>query len=125
MTRMPYLLSCRTNTRTSSRYLNYTADTRRPAFLTFNMKSPIYLLTALLPLTLPLVNATPTAEPDDLEVEGSVLEDRDNCRVERPFVYRKYPCDSSDITGRANRGDNVNFQCRYRYVLKVRSISCY
>ncbi|EIT75596.1 hypothetical protein AO1008_08320 [Aspergillus oryzae 100-8] len=78
------------------------------------MKSPIYLLTALLPLTLPLVNATPTAEPDDLEVEGSVLEDRDNCRVERPFVYRKYPCDSSDITGRANRGDNVNFQCRYR-----------
>ena len=84
------------------------------------MKSPIYLLTALLPLTLPLVNATPTAEPDDIEeVDGSVLENRDNCRVERPFAYRRYPCDSSDITGRANRNDNVNFQCRYRYVLKA------
>ncbi|PIG86574.1 hypothetical protein AARAC_002066 [Aspergillus arachidicola] len=78
------------------------------------MKSPIYLLTALLPLTLPLANATPTAEPDDLDVEGSVLEDRDNCKVDRGFNYYKYPCDSSDITGRANRGDNVNFQCRYR-----------
>ncbi|KAE8396935.1 hypothetical protein BDV37DRAFT_289856 [Aspergillus pseudonomiae] len=82
------------------------------------MKSPIYLLTALLPLSISLVNAAPSAEPEDIEDSG--LEERDTCRVERRFDYFKYPCQSSDRTGSANRGDEVNFDCKYRNWYKTR-----
>ncbi|KAB8069355.1 hypothetical protein BDV29DRAFT_182943 [Aspergillus leporis] len=83
------------------------------------MKSPLYILTALLPLAMQVVNASPTAPPN--EAEDSLIEERDNiqerdsCRVDRnEFSYYRYPCGSSERTGRARRGDNVEFICKYR-----------
>jgi hypothetical protein len=88
------------------------------------MKSPLYLLTILLPLATELAAASPSANPDvdsfD-EIEERDLEDRqgggrNRCRIERPYSYWKYPCDSSDRTGRANRGDQFSATCKYRQV---------
>ncbi|KAE8395622.1 hypothetical protein BDV23DRAFT_178667 [Aspergillus alliaceus] len=75
------------------------------------MKSPLYILTALLPLAVQVAQATPVAESD---ADDSIIEERSNCKVKHGFDYWKYPCDSSDRTGHANKGDNVDFQCRYR-----------
>ncbi|KAF7589986.1 hypothetical protein BBP40_003430 [Aspergillus hancockii] len=73
------------------------------------MKSPLYLLTVLLPL---LVQATPTPEGEDLD--DSAIEERDFCRVQNSFKYWKYPCSSSDTVGTANKGDTVTFICKYK-----------
>ncbi|KAB8236548.1 uncharacterized protein BDW43DRAFT_308225 [Aspergillus alliaceus] len=75
------------------------------------MKSPLYILTALLPLAVQVAQATPVAESD---ADDSIIEERSNCKVNHGFDYWKYPCDSSDRTGHANKGDNVDFQCRYK-----------
>jgi hypothetical protein len=78
------------------------------------MRSPLYLLTALLPL---LAQASPTPEGEDFD--DSVIEERDFCRVQKSFQYWKYPCSSSDTTGHANQGDTVHFICKYKYVCTV------
>jgi hypothetical protein len=74
------------------------------------MKSPLYLLTALLPLTL----AIPSA---DAEVEGESLEERNNgnkCRSSQSIPYYRYPCDSSDKLGSYPSNKDVDYQCKYK-----------
>lgn len=84
------------------------------------MKSPIYILSCLLPLAAQIAHASPT--PEDAEDAAQLVEERDDieardvCRLNRGdhFLYRKYPCGDSPVTGRANQGDFVNFDCRYK-----------
>ncbi|KAE8350062.1 hypothetical protein BDV28DRAFT_151308 [Aspergillus coremiiformis] len=78
------------------------------------MKSPLYILTVLLPLAVQVAQATPT--PDADELEDRATEERRSCRVRHGFDYWKYPCGSSDTSGRAHRGDNITLMCRYKYV---------
>lgn len=75
------------------------------------MKSPLYLLTALLPLTL----AIPSAEPD--EAEDDLLEERDaqpqrqnqGCDSNHQIWYYKSPCPPS---GKYNPHEKVQYQCK-------------
>ncbi|CAI7616610.1 unnamed protein product, partial [Penicillium discolor] len=91
------------------------------------MKSPIYLLTVLLPLASALAAAPPAdPDPDDFdsvqefqEFEERDLDDRQfkgPCRVNKPYFYWKYPCDSSDRIGRQNVGGQFTATCSYRQV---------
>ncbi|KAF7596628.1 hypothetical protein BBP40_000550 [Aspergillus hancockii] len=59
------------------------------------MKSPLYILTALLPLAIQLANTSPTAQPDEAEdsliEERDNIQDRDSCQVGRDeFSYYSY-----------------------------------
>ncbi|CAI7649309.1 unnamed protein product [Penicillium glandicola] len=84
------------------------------------MKSPLYLLTALLPLA---AMAMPAAEPEEDGSFDSLEErdgggrggdrDRDSCRVRNIYWYYQYPCESSDKVGRSNPGDNFQPICKY------------
>lgn len=75
------------------------------------MKSPLYLLTALLPLTL----AMPSAEPD--EVGDESLEERDaepqkqnqGCQSDHQIWYYKFPCPPA---GKYDPHERVNYQCK-------------
>ncbi|KAJ5357985.1 hypothetical protein N7541_005143 [Penicillium brevicompactum] len=97
------------------------------------MKSPLWLLTVLLPLATELAAASPAANPDPdsleslesfddaNEFEERDLEDRqggsrqgNKCRINRPYWYYKYPCDSSDRTGQARVGSQFSATCRYK-----------
>jgi hypothetical protein len=74
------------------------------------MKSPLYLLTALLPLTL----AIPSADAD---VENESLEERnggDKCRSSQSIPYYRYPCDSSDKLGSYPSNKHVDYICKYK-----------
>ncbi|KAE8332984.1 hypothetical protein RU639_013831 [Aspergillus parasiticus] len=94
------------------------------------MKSPIYLLTTLLPLVAQLTGATPTedhADYDSLEerTEGFSIGDKQAkqgaCTIERPFQYYKYPCDSSDRVGEARRGEQWQSSCKYKNFYKTKN----
>jgi hypothetical protein len=79
------------------------------------MKSPLYLLTALLPLTL----AIPSA---DAEVENESLEERsngNNCRSSQSIPYYRYPCDSSDKLGSYQSNKNVDYICKYKWGIPI------
>ncbi|KAL3455741.1 hypothetical protein BJX64DRAFT_294741 [Aspergillus heterothallicus] len=76
------------------------------------MKSPIYLLTALLPLTLafPSAEADPDVEDLDADADG-FLEERapNNCKYTNGGWYYKYPV----IQGaKYNQGGNAQFSCK-------------
>ncbi|GFF59559.1 hypothetical protein IFM46972_11414 [Aspergillus udagawae] len=74
------------------------------------MKSPLFLLTALLPLTL----AIPSADAD---VENESLEERnggDKCRSSQSIPYYRYPCDSSDKLGSYPSNKHVDYICKYK-----------
>jgi len=86
------------------------------------MKSPLYLLTILLPLATELTFASPIADVEDTDI----LEERDrgsdhggfssgkSCRVFKPYWYYKYPCESSDKLGRENEGGTFTATCKYK-----------
>lgn len=89
------------------------------------MKSPLYILTILLPLLTELAFASPTADIEDIDI----LEERDRgdhrgdfkgggsgnpCRVFKPYWYYKYPCESSDKLGRENQGSTFTATCKYK-----------
>ncbi|KAJ5308990.1 hypothetical protein PENANT_c020G00327 [Penicillium antarcticum] len=93
------------------------------------MKSPIYILTALLPIAVQVAVAAPSAEPaDDLEERGNGgghgghggdrghdrEHDRDYCVVKKPYSYHKYPCMSSGIVGESKVGDKFQPVCKYQ-----------
>ncbi|KAJ5784186.1 uncharacterized protein N7503_009398 [Penicillium pulvis] len=87
------------------------------------MKSPLYLLTILLPLATEIVVASPTANFEDSDIleerdrgGGGKVGDKSNaCRIQHPYWYWKYPCDSSDKFGsRENTGGQWNAICRYK-----------
>jgi hypothetical protein len=81
------------------------------------MKSPLYILTVLLPLAL----AIPAAEPD---VGAESIEERDNrndnnkqtdrCRKNSQIWYYRYPCDSSDRLGSYRNNQHVDYICKYK-----------
>ncbi|GFF46763.1 hypothetical protein IFM58399_07881 [Aspergillus lentulus] len=89
------------------------------------MKSPLYILTVLLPLAL----AIPAAEPD---VGAESVEERDNrnghghghdhdhdrgrndrCSKNSQIPYYRYPCDSSDRLGSYGSNRHVDYICKY------------
>ncbi|GFF71201.1 hypothetical protein IFM61392_08668 [Aspergillus lentulus] len=87
------------------------------------MKSPLYILTVLLPLAL----AIPAAEPD---VGAESVEERDNrnghghdhdhdrdrndrCSKNSQIPYYRYPCDSSDRLGSYGNNRHVDYICKY------------
>lgn len=90
------------------------------------MKSPLYLLTILLPLATELAFASPTADVEDTDI----LEERDRggghggdhggfnggnpCKVFKPYWYYKYPCESSGKLGQENQGGTFTATCKYR-----------
>ncbi|KAJ5110385.1 hypothetical protein N7532_000920 [Penicillium argentinense] len=95
------------------------------------MKSPLYLLTVLLPLATEIVAASPTADFTD----SDTLEERDRfngggggkfgdkfnpCKIRKPYWYWKYPCDSSDKTSRESPGGQWNASCRYKNWYKTK-----
>lgn len=87
------------------------------------MKSPIYILSCLLPLAAQIAQASPTPEDAEDAVQFEERGDpntqgRDVCRLHRGdhFFFYKFPCGDSPIIGRANQGDFVNFDCRYKWV---------
>lgn len=98
------------------------------------MKSIIYIITTILPLASQVAMASPVAEPDDssLEERGNGWgnghgndHDHDhqppenNCKVQKTYWYRKYPCDSSDVVGQSNVGDIFAPVCKYQYDLRA------
>lgn len=87
------------------------------------MKSPLYILTILLPLATELAVASPTGDVGD----SDVLEERDGgggggkfpgksngCRVNKQYWYYKYPCENSEKFGRENQGGTFTATCRYK-----------
>ncbi|KAJ6084669.1 hypothetical protein N7486_011469 [Penicillium sp. IBT 16267x] len=91
------------------------------------MKSFFYILTALLPIASQVTMASPVAEAEDFSLEdrgnnggwndgGWSRHDhpKNNCRVKQSYPYQKYPCDSSDIVGKSNVGDNFAPVCKYQ-----------
>jgi hypothetical protein len=93
------------------------------------MKSPIYILTALLPIAVQVAVAAPTAEAADDSLEkrdngndgghgdrwGHDHEnDRDPCVVKKPYWYYKYPCVSSETVGESKVGDKFQPVCMYQ-----------
>lgn len=103
------------------------------------MKSCIYMLTALLPLASQVAMASPVAEPGDssLEERGNGWGNRngnghdhdherpeDYCKIQKPYSYHKYPCDSSDIVGQSNVGDNFAPVCKYQYGFFIFQSTC-
>ncbi|KAJ5522637.1 hypothetical protein N7513_013210 [Penicillium frequentans] len=91
------------------------------------MKSPLYLLTILLPLATEIVIASPADFDDSDTLEerdrggGGKFGDKSNaCRIQHPYWYWKYPCDSSDKFGRENTGGQWNAICRYNNWYKTK-----
>lgn len=94
----------------------------KPALI---MKSPFYILTALLPIA---AVAVPTAEAadDSLEERGNGGgggghrwgndgdHDRDPCVVKKTYWYHKYPCVSSETVGESKVGDKFQPVCKYQ-----------
>ncbi|KAJ5676040.1 hypothetical protein N7462_008937 [Penicillium macrosclerotiorum] len=101
------------------------------------MKSPAYLLVALLPLVTQLTVATPVAEPDldALEERGGGgyggwdknngwkddgwkdhggWKDKNVCEVKRTYPYYKYPCSSSPSNGTSLLGATFTSFCKYQ-----------
>ncbi|KAJ6018908.1 hypothetical protein N7499_009915 [Penicillium canescens] len=90
------------------------------------MKSPSYILVALLPLASQLTAATPVAEPhfDSLEERGGGNDkgygdhrgygDTNVCEVKRTYPYYKYPCDSSPSNGTSLLGATFTSFCKYQ-----------
>ncbi|KAJ5747898.1 uncharacterized protein N7511_009594 [Penicillium nucicola] len=96
------------------------------------MKSPMFILTALLPIAVQVAVAAPTAEAFDgsLEERGNGNfgghdghrgdrdhdrdHDRDPCVVRRTYSYYKYPCVSSDKVGESKVGDKFQPVCKYQ-----------
>lgn len=85
------------------------------------MKSPAYLLVALLPLVSQVALANPVAGAEDLDLEergddwGHHKNHPDNdCRVKKPYWYHKYPCDSSNKVGESKVGDKFAPVCKYQ-----------
>jgi hypothetical protein len=87
------------------------------------MKSPLWILTVLLPLVTELAAASPTPNPDSdsldsfEEFEERDLEDRrvkaDPCRYNKDYWYYKYPCDSSDKE-KGKAGALFDASCKYK-----------
>ncbi|KAJ5976475.1 hypothetical protein N7481_010182 [Penicillium waksmanii] len=102
------------------------------------MKSPIFILAALLPLATQVAMANPVAAANSdssLEERGGNWngdlnhghggkgwdnhwddDDRpqDWCKVKQPYWYHKYPCDSSGTVGESKVGDNFAPVCKYQ-----------
>lgn len=106
------------------------------------MKSPVYILTAILPFATQVALANPVAEPADdlsLEMRGNgggwgwgwdwgKDHDHDHhhgedphhehpehyCTVKKPYWYHKYPCESSETVGKSKRGDTFAPVCEYQ-----------
>ncbi|OJJ30950.1 hypothetical protein ASPWEDRAFT_44903 [Aspergillus wentii DTO 134E9] len=87
------------------------------------MKSPLYILTALLPIAaIALPNPDTGGDGGDeldapLEERGFEerdLEERDRCRFRKSGSYWKYPCFSSERIGSFRSGDRVDFFCKYK-----------
>ncbi|KAJ5392413.1 hypothetical protein N7509_007903 [Penicillium cosmopolitanum] len=93
------------------------------------MKSPVFILTALLPLAAQVAVASPVADPDSSLEErggnnnwnnggkdwgGNHQGPQDNCKIKNPFWWHKYPCDSSSTVGQARVGDTFAPVCKYQ-----------
>ncbi|KAJ5110969.1 hypothetical protein N7532_001504 [Penicillium argentinense] len=95
------------------------------------MKSPVVILTTLLPLTSSVAFAKPVAAAsDDFSLEergrgenwdngnnhwGGDHDHHENwCKVKKPYWYHKYPCDQSGIVGKSSVGDNFAPVCKYQ-----------
>ena len=97
------------------------------------MKSPLWILTVLLPLVTELAAASPTANPDSdsldsfEEFEERDMEDRrvkaDPCRYNKDYWYYKYPCDSSDKE-KGKAGAQFDASCKYKSVNSDTESSC-
>ncbi|KAL3413967.1 uncharacterized protein AFUA_3G13755 [Aspergillus fumigatus Af293] len=76
------------------------------------MKSPLYILTVLLPLAL----AIPAAEPDDGadSLEARRDRNRDRCSKNSQIPYYRYPCDGSDKMGNYRSNEHVEYICQYK-----------
>ena len=96
------------------------------------MKSFIYIITTILPLASQVTMASPIAAPDDFLLEergngwGNGYDNdhghqrpEDNCKVQKTYWYRKYPCDNSDVVGQSNVGDTFAPVCKYQYDLRA------
>lgn len=96
----------------------------------FIMKSPMVIITALLPLATQLALANPVAADSDSsleEREGGHWNDKgkhwgddhehpeDWCKVKKTYWYHKYPCDSSGTVGESKVGDTFAPVCKYQY----------
>lgn len=98
------------------------------------MKSPIVILTALLPLATQMALANPVAAADSdfsLEERGGDghwkngdknwgdhnkdWDPKDWCKVKKTYWYHKYPCDSSGTVGESKVGDTFAPVCKYQY----------
>lgn len=97
------------------------------------MKSPLYILSMLLPLATEVAIGSPVAEPDFVAIEergrgnnkGWDKEWDDHrewdhkknpCEVQRSYPYYKYPCDSSPSTGMSQVGAIFTPSCKYQWV---------
>ncbi|KAL2863993.1 uncharacterized protein BJX67DRAFT_362194 [Aspergillus lucknowensis] len=68
------------------------------------MKSPLYLLTAILPFTLALPS-------EEIEDNVHSLEERaSKCKSNHEIKYYKWPCQQ---TGKYNPNENVEYQCKW------------
>ena len=76
------------------------------------MKSPLYILTVLLPLAL----AIPAAEPDDGadSLEARRDRNRDRCSKNSQIPYYRYTCDGSDKMGNYRSNEHVEYICQYK-----------
>ena len=106
---------------------NLKASSRNNQQLASTMKSPIYILTAMLPFAVQVAVAVPTAEAadDSLEERGNGNggghrwgnngdHDRDPCVVQKTYWYHKYPCVSSGTVGESKVGDKFQPVCNYQ-----------
>ncbi|KAJ5160768.1 uncharacterized protein N7482_007772 [Penicillium canariense] len=93
------------------------------------MKSFIYILTALLPLASQVAMANPVPSDEFLEERDGNRGDKDRgdkdrwdkhdrpedkCKVQKPYWYHKYPCDSSETVGQSRVGDTFAPVCKYQ-----------
>lgn len=90
------------------------------------MKSPIYILSALLPFAVQVAEASPVAEPDfdSLQArnrDGGKWDDKHHgrphwnpCEVKVSYPYYKYPCPSSPENGTSIVGATFTSSCKYR-----------
>lgn len=94
------------------------------------MKSPIFILSALLPLATQVARANPDAaasdssslkergkghwEDGDKNWGGEHERPEDWCKVNKTYWYHKYPCDSSGTVGQSSVGDTFAPVCKYQ-----------
>lgn len=86
------------------------------------MKSPIYILSILLPFAAQVAEASPVAESDIDSLEAR-NKDKDHhggrppwnpCEVKDSYPYYKYPCHDSPETGNSIVGATFTSSCKYR-----------